>query len=76
MRGLMSTRLMVLLAALVAAGCDPDGKPCDPDQRYFRGLCLPVDPDAGVADDAPPDDAVANASTLPATQPDTASPTP
>jgi hypothetical protein len=31
------------------AGCG-DGKPCDPDQRYERGLCIAIEQDAAVGD--------------------------
>jgi len=46
--------LLALLVARAASGCTPDD-PCDPDQIYERGLCLPApEPDAGPPPDAGP----------------------
>ena len=48
----MSTRWMIPVLWLVASatmGCG-DGRPCDPDQRYERGLCIPIELDAAVSD--------------------------
>lgn len=41
-----------MVTAAAATGCG-DGSPCDPGQRYERGLCYAPDPepDAGVASD-------------------------
>jgi hypothetical protein len=51
----VSTRIMRWILAVTAAaatGCG-DGSPCDPGQRYERGLCYAPEPepDAGVASD-------------------------
>jgi hypothetical protein len=55
----VSTRFLMWIFALAttaAIGCG-DGRPCDPGQRYERGLCYDPEPDAGAASaDAGPDE--------------------
>jgi hypothetical protein len=48
----VSIRSMLLLAALASGACVPERERCDPDQRYFYGLCYSTD--AGVEVDAAP----------------------
>jgi hypothetical protein len=45
-------RWILAVTAVAVTGCG-DGSPCDPGQRYERGLCYAPDPepDAGVASD-------------------------
>jgi hypothetical protein len=54
----MSTRIVMWIVVVTLAavtGCG-DGNPCDPGQRYQRGLCYDPEPDAGAASvDAGPD---------------------
>jgi hypothetical protein len=51
-RGVMAV-LWLVACATMACG---DGRPCDPDQRYERGLCIPIEQDASAPDvDAAPD---------------------
>jgi hypothetical protein len=57
--------LWLVACAIMGCGCG-DGQPCDPDQRYERGLCITIEPDAAVEDgDAGPDASSAAAADQP-----------
>lgn len=35
--------IIAAIAAIAAAGCEPESERCDPDQRYLYGLCYAID---------------------------------